>query len=118
MLDGQWGDDVLDGGLGDDYLEGGYGGSDRYLFGFGFGRDTVQEDSGTAKGNDGDAIWLAAGVTEADVLLTRAGDDLVLTLAGGADSMTVQGHFAGASVETLRFAEGVSRNLLTDYLFT
>ena len=115
-LNGDSGDDVLDGGEGADLLTGGVG-SDVYLFGRGSGQDTVQNsDSGASKV---DAILIAADVAPADVLVGRnANADLILSIAGTADTMTVLGYFNNdgantSKVEEIRFADGTVWNLDT-----
>jgi len=105
------GADTLDGGAGADTLSGG-GGDDVYLFGWGYGAEVVVETGGTA-----DILVLSADIAAADVTLARAGtnlDDLVLTIAGSTDSVTVRGHFgkdvlgsySAKRVEEIRFADG------------
>ncbi|MBN2653557.1 MAG: hypothetical protein JXR79_00375 [Nitrospirae bacterium] len=68
-LNGGVGDDVLDGGAGDDYLNGGAG-SDTYIFGRGYGKDTVNcynecdSDSGLPTY---DTVLLKDGITIDDL---------------------------------------------------
>ena len=50
-LSGGYGNDILNGGSGDDYLEGGYG-NDIYVFGRGYGQDTVVANDNTSGKND------------------------------------------------------------------
>ena len=116
MLTGDSGDDVLDGGPGADTLTGGVG-SDVYLFGRGSGQDAVQNfDSGASKV---DAIRIAADVASADVLVSRnANADLILSIAGTADTMTVLGFFNNdgantSNLEEIRFADGTVWNVNT-----
>ena len=117
-LHGGAGDDVLDGGAGDDALNGGYGswngaGNDTYVFGRGYGRDTVFDTDATP-GNT-DTVRLNADVAPGDVRLKRIGDDLVLELPGTDDSLMVKNWFAEAAegvlltqhrVERIEFADG------------
>ncbi len=105
------GDDVLRSGLGDDMLNGGLGtdrliggqGNDTYLFGPGVGQDTIVEFQGSS-----DVIRMAPGVASSDVVVTRNNDDLVLSLNGGADRLTVSLHFLSPSlqIEMVQFADG------------
>lgn len=112
-LDGGHGSDVLDGGAGNDHLSGGNG-SDTYLFGFGSGHDVVNDyDVSTARF---DRILLGAGVTEQNVSLTRTGDDLVLSLSNGDDSIRISSFFrndaaGGYQIDQLDFADGAFWNL-------
>ncbi len=95
-LFGEQGNDLLDGGSGNDSLAGGDG-ADSYVFGIGSGRDTVDasdswyDQVGVAPV---DTVRIGAGIAPADLKLARVGDDLVLSLAGGSDSLTVQGYYS------------------------
>uniref|UniRef100_UPI00248270C9 calcium-binding protein n=1 Tax=Methylibium rhizosphaerae TaxID=2570323 RepID=UPI00248270C9 len=75
-LRGDAGNDTLDGGAGNDTLDGGTG-NDTYLFGRGSGKDTINSYDTTA--GKLDVVQLGAGITAADVVLTRSGDELVLS---------------------------------------
>jgi len=109
-LRGLAGNDTLDGGAGNDTLSGGTG-NDTYLFGKGSGKDTISSyDSAAGKV---DAVQLGAGITAADVVLTRESDTLVLSLKGSADNLRVSNYFSsdaagGYQVEQIRFADGSS----------
>jgi Ca2+-binding RTX toxin-like protein len=97
------GDDTLEGGLGNDQLVGGQG-NDTYVFGPGAGHDTIQEFQGEL-----DRIRMAAGVAPSDVVVTRNHHDLVLSLNGGADQLTVSLYFLAAplQIELVQFADGM-----------
>lgn len=103
---GYWGDDVFDGGAGDDVIHGG-GGNDTYAFGFGSGHDTVHETFTVYEGGQ-DTVAFKAGVSQEDVVFSRSGDDLVVTLAGGQDSLTVHQFFLmeQREVDLFTFADG------------
>ena len=123
-LSGGTGDDTLDGGAGNDYLSGGtysyysytygwyYGaeanGNDTYLFGRGSGQDAVVDYDKTA-GNV-DTILLNPDISPADVTLRHNGNDLVLTINGAPDKLTVFAWFADESgsyqVEHIQFGDG------------
>ncbi|ALA57586.1 calcium-binding protein [Nitrospira moscoviensis] len=96
------GDDQLDGSTGDDRLFGGQG-NDTYVFGSGSGHDTIVEFQGSQ-----DRISMAAGVLPSDVVVTRDGNDLVLSLNGGADRLTVSLYFLAPplQIEEVAFADG------------
>lgn len=117
-LHGGYGNDILDGGAGNDTLMGGqydgywnthYGyGNDTYLFGRGDGQDVIHDDDATV-GNL-DRIIFKAGVMPADVTAKRIGGDLVLTIAGTTDQLTVANYFVHEStnawvVEEVHFAD-------------
>jgi len=99
------GADSLDGLAGNDVLDGGFG-ADTYIFGRGYGQDTIQE------ADDGsfalDNVRFAADVLPAEVLVSRTPNDLILTIAGTTDTLTIAGYFATASavVEEFRFSDG------------
>ncbi|WP_199084622.1 calcium-binding protein [Bosea sp. ASV33] len=100
--------DVLDGGAGDDELRGSTGG-DTYVFGRGSGHDTIYESVDDHPFIDGpDDLRFGASISKQDVAFTRQGDDLLVSLSGGTDSVRIKGHFASASaqVETFTFADG------------
>jgi trimeric autotransporter adhesin len=100
------GNDTLTGSAGNDTLAGGSG-DDTYTFGRDDGQDVIVDTSGAQ-----DAISLAAGVAPADVGVSRSGSDLLISIAGAADRITVQGHFAAAGneIDALRFADGTVWN--------
>ncbi|MBK8816867.1 MAG: calcium-binding protein [Methylococcaceae bacterium] len=100
--------DILDGGAGNDSLTGGAG-SDTYLFGRGSGQDTVNNaDTSTGKS---DTIQFAADIAVADIAISRSGNNLVLSIIGTADKLTVTNYFLTdgvntSIVETIKFADG------------
>jgi Ca2+-binding RTX toxin-like protein len=102
-LEGGAGDDTLDGGAGDDMLDGGEG-SDTYLIAPGGGADTIR-DYGDPE--DIDVVQLSAGVTPADVTLSRSGSDLILHVAGpaGVTEVRIEQQFGSGGVEEVRFAD-------------
>jgi len=81
-------------------------GSDSYHFGAGSGFDTIEEMD--AQSNDVDALLLGAGMTTDNLLGDRIGHDLVLTVSGAADQLTLRNWYAGAGykIEQTRFANG------------
>ncbi len=109
-LRGTVGQDVFDSSGDGDILRGG-GGDDIYYLRSGTGDDTVDEDR---KGGGGkDRILVGAGVSGADVRLSRKGDDLLVALLDKdgkeSDTLRVKGHFkedGRGFVEELFFAGG------------
>ncbi|MDZ5461575.1 calcium-binding protein, partial [Azohydromonas lata] len=111
---GAQGDDTLEGGAGNDVIDGGVG-DDTYVFGFGDGQDTIASaDNGywwaPAQSN---TLQLKEGVAAEDLMFSRDGDTLVIRLAGGGDSITVQSFFYGDNpansfnpLQFVRFADG------------
>ena len=89
-LYGNDGNDTLIGGAGDDYLEGGDG-SDTYVFGKGFGQDTIfNYDLYTGRK---DIIRFTDGITADMLNFTREGDHLLIKAKDGSGQVTVQHYF-------------------------
>lgn len=105
QLAGGNGDDILDGGSGDDTLDGGSG-ADVYRFGFGSGKDRI-----SGSDSPSDMIELGAGVGPNDLTIALSGSNLVITLQGGSDVLTVS-NWVYNKVGRLRFADGSEINLL------
>ncbi|OUM04565.1 calcium-binding protein, partial [Pseudomonas syringae] len=112
-LYGDSGNDQLDGGIGNDYLTGGDG-SDVYRFSRGWGQDSINNyDSSAGKT---DAIEFATDILPADIIVTRSGSDLVLSLKNATDRVTISGYFQNDGVtpyalEKIRFTDGTEWNL-------
>ncbi|MES2353861.1 MAG: calcium-binding protein [Pseudomonadota bacterium] len=108
--------DTLDGGIGNDRLEGGAG-ADTYIFGRGYGHDTIFEGDGSANGGS-DTIALAAGIAPANVTLIRTSDDsatgpddLILVLDNGGTQLRIKDYFdttADRRIEKISFADGTT----------
>ncbi len=107
-LQGNGGNDILDGGMGDDALDGGAG-DDVYLFGRGYGQDTIS-DFDYANGGGQDTIRLAADINPADVTLSRDASSLYLSINGTSDRLTVMNWYGGTNyrVERMEFADGTA----------
>ena len=86
-LNGGQGSDVLQGGFGGDTLTGGTGG-DRSMIGRGEGADgiTVSSDDGQA-----DQLLFGTNVNYDQLWFTQSGADLVISIIGTTDAVTVQG---------------------------
>lgn len=93
------GDDVLDGGAGNDWLYGGNG-NDTYIFGRGYGNDTIEDwgGSSTVKFKD---------VNSGDVTITNLWDStLEMTVNGTEDKLTINGYKWNQGGFTFEFADG------------
>jgi Ca2+-binding RTX toxin-like protein len=125
ILNGGGGTDTLFGGEGDDTLNGGAGandtligdaGNDTYLFAVGDGNTTISNyDTGVGRQ---DVLRFEAGIDVSDVLVTRSGNSLKLTIASTNEVITVSNYFlsdgAGAYVlNTIEFNDGTSWDLAT-----
>jgi trimeric autotransporter adhesin len=106
MLRAEAGDDTLDGGADNDSLIGGQG-SDTYLFGPGSGQDLITDTDGTL-----DRITMAVGVSPSDIVVTQDQNDLILSLNGGVDRLTIAQYFLSSifQVERIEFAGGTVWN--------
>lgn len=105
-LRGEGGNDTLDGGTGNDSLYGGAG-SDAYVFGYGYGQDSIF-DSGSA--GDIDSVQLAEGIGVGDVVFSLSGSALNITLSGTSDQLRVGGwsNDPSGSVEQVVFGDGTT----------
>jgi VCBS repeat-containing protein len=109
---------------GNDVLSGGRGG-DLYIHAAGDGSDTIMDDGLAADISGGlfprsqtDVLRLT-GLFPADVALTRAGNDLLVTLAGTGEVITVVDHFLGGArgLEEIQFAASTfNRQAILDNL--
>ncbi|MDD3608545.1 MAG: putative Ig domain-containing protein, partial [Halothiobacillaceae bacterium] len=103
-LYGTPGSDTLDGQGGDDWLNGGQG-DDIYVFGRGYGRDTVWDYDGTAGNRD--VVRLEPGIVSSDVRVTRDGANLILNLDSGEQLVLSNWYIDPANrIEELHFADG------------
>lgn len=87
------------GGTGNDWLEGGYGG-DTYVFNRGDGKDTVFDVQG-----EQDIVLFGAGILSDDIIVTQGANqrDIILTIRGTTDSITLQDQISYNNIETIRF---------------
>lgn len=122
-LYGSYSNETLDGGTGNDILEGSTG-NDTYVFGLGYGTDTIY-DNDTTQGNQ-DTIQFLAGIAPEDVSVKRNGDNLELSIANTTDKLIVQNYFSGYyrnssyyagenanKTETISFANGATWDVAT-----
>ncbi|MBP2160407.1 MULTISPECIES: calcium-binding protein [Asticcacaulis] len=106
-LIGLGGDDVLKGGVGNDWLEGGAG-NDRYQFAIGDGQDTVQ----TPAAGDADVIEFTTRTLVIEgVRFERSGDDLVIGVGPGTDSIRLVNHYGAEGKVAAIIVGGVTYSL-------
>jgi Ca2+-binding RTX toxin-like protein len=109
------GDDTLAGGAGNDVLAGSFG-NDTYLFGSGDGADVIREAnrdgdgwwSDNATTGDSDTVVFGAGIAADQVWFERTGDDLVASLIGTSDRLTIEGWYAASANRIEQFQVGGS----------
>ncbi|MCK9395813.1 MAG: hypothetical protein M0Q44_09510, partial [Methylobacter sp.] len=108
-LSGDIGNDTLDGGIGNDTLQGGAG-NDTYLFNLGDGQDIIYDGDSTT-GNV-DTVRFDAGIAASDIAFSHSGNDLVLSINGTDDRLTIQhwGYGDYNHIERVEFADGMSWN--------
>lgn len=92
---GRGGDDLLIDSAGDD----------AYFFGRGDGNDTLTGVGGLAEPG-ADSLVFESGISQGEVSVRGSGDDIVIEVANGGGSVTVQEALLHDVVETVRFADG------------
>ncbi len=104
--------DRLDGGLGDDFLAGAAD-SDTYVFGIGYGHDTIRDDAENILFNAVDKVEFGTGITTADLSLSREGDILHIDILGTTDRLTIERQFSANNlgmrlfqIEEFHFEDG------------
>ncbi|MFJ4371708.1 calcium-binding protein [Pseudomonas japonica] len=106
-LYGAQGDDVLQGGGGNDFLNGGVG-SDTYLFDLGDGQDVISDTGGAVDGTD--VLRFGPGIQAADISVSHADGNLVLSHSNGLDRVIVSNWFNVTDgryrVERIEFSDG------------
>ncbi|MFN7881487.1 MAG: calcium-binding protein, partial [bacterium] len=107
------GNDVIDGGTGNHRM---YGrpGYDTYQGGPGAGQDSITTDYDTAAGKL-NVLQFKTGVAPSEIVATRSGSDLVLSIAGTTDKVTIDYFFyiddpanAYNAIQQVTFADGTS----------
>ena len=106
-LYGNDGDDILDGGTGDDYLCGGNG-NDTYIFGKGYGNDTIEDWGGSSTITFKD-------VSSDDVTISNLWDStLEMTVNSTGDKLTINGYKWNQGGYTFEFADGAAGTVNRD----
>lgn len=99
--------DTLAGGTGSDLLIGGVG-RDTYLFNLGDGQDIIRESSASGTLSEQDVIQFGAGISWSDLSFSAVGNDLIISIAGTSDSITIDRWFdpiATYRIDRLMFAD-------------
>ncbi|MDH4378675.1 MAG: M10 family metallopeptidase C-terminal domain-containing protein [Vampirovibrionales bacterium] len=96
---GLGGDDFIVSTKGNDTLEGGSG-NDTYVLDAFSGTDTIIDSAGIL-----DTLLLGDGITKETLVLSRSGNNLVLSVEAGIFA-SIQDWFITPSIETIRFATG------------
>ena len=104
-------EDIFEASAGNDILAGGDSG-DTYRFGLGSGQDIIRESVDNVMYGDTDSVEFAAGIAPEDIQLSRAGNNLVISLSDGS-SLTTEGQFSYLAwytwqdIELFKFSNGV-----------
>ena len=99
-LYGNDGDDLLDGGIGNDQLNGGNG-EDTYIFAKGYAQDTINEWS-----SDHSIVELADINSDEITVSDQWGSNLLISVNGTDDVLTISNFKWGQSTFTFKFADG------------
>ncbi len=102
--------DTITGGLGNDLLIGG-GGGDTYVFNGGDGQDTIVENDGTWFITD---TLKFTRTTSRNLWLTKDGGDLVLSVIGSTDKVTIQDWFHGTRYQVERITDRIGQTLTNE----
>ncbi|MGY3448401.1 calcium-binding protein [Bradyrhizobium sp. USDA 4353] len=111
-------DDIIDTGAagGSHYLNG-LAGNDTYVFGRGYGHQTIDITSGGLLFPSDATLQFGDDVTVADLTWSKVGQDLVIKIAGSNDSLTVLNQFGVANqsspVQRFSFADGTTIDAAT-----
>ena len=100
-INGSSGQDILDGGAGNDYLRGGSG-DDTYIFGKGYGIDTIYDNSGL------NVIKFTDNVNPNELSLKKNVWNLEISINGTEDKLIIQDYFYNNDCTNFKyiFADG------------
>lgn len=99
-LYGNDGNDILDGGTGNDQLNGGNG-EDTYIFAKGYAQDTINE-----WGSDHSIVMLTDISSDEIAVSNQWGSNLLISVNGTDDVLTISNFKCGQSTFTFKFADG------------
>ena len=114
ILIGSSANELLDGGVGNDYLEGEVG-NDTYVFGPGYGKDTIYDNDG-GHGGSLDKVTFLAGIDPTNVTVKRVGSNLVLTIVNTTDELIVQNYFSPYAKGSSWYT-GINSNAIEEFHF-
>ncbi|MHA6318296.1 Ig-like domain-containing protein [Altererythrobacter sp. CAU 1778] len=98
------GKDTLVGEAGDDSLAGGAD-ADTYFFAAGFGQDVLTDSEGANE------ILIDQSITYESLWFHRSGDDLVMTVRGADDTLTISDFFAAANAANIYSVQTATHRL-------
>jgi Ca2+-binding RTX toxin-like protein len=109
MLNGNSGSNVLDGGAGADTLIGDTG-NDTYIFGRGYGSDTVMDVDATP--GNADVAQFLSGIAADQIWLRRTESNLEVSVIGTGDKLTLANWYLGNSYHVEQFKTADNKLLL------
>lgn len=114
VIIGNDGNNVIIGGKGNDTLNGGKGG-DTYIFNLGDGEDIINEND--PNGNSVDVLKFGIGIAKEKVKFEKIGYDLIITIEGTNDKITIKNSNLafGSRIERFEFSDGSYINGLDLY---
>jgi RHS repeat-associated protein len=101
ILLGSVGNDTLEGGAGNDTLLGNWG-DDTYHFRRGDGNDVIDHfypSIGEVYDGGNDTLVFDSSITLSDITASTNGSDLLLTISGGTDSVTIRDFYVSSNFE-------------------
>ncbi len=108
ILTGGAGDDTLEGGLGNDTLIGGLG-DDTYQFNLGDAQDTIVNSDSNLSSTD--TLSFGAGIVSDNLWFAQSSNDLVVSLLGTTDRVTVAGWYSNDASKIDEFVDGTGETL-------
>ncbi|WP_310600239.1 calcium-binding protein, partial [Desulfobulbus sp.] len=109
QLYGGTGSDTLDGGIDNDTLNGGVG-DDLYLFGRGYGSDTIIENDATADNTD--VARFLADIAEDQLWFRQVGNNLEVSVIGTTDTLSIRNWYSGSQSHVEQFQTANNKVLL------
>jgi Ca2+-binding RTX toxin-like protein len=108
LLLGGEGNDTLAGEAGNDDLQGGAG-DDSYAFKAGFGKDVLTDAQGKSE------ILMDSSIAYDRLWLEQKGEDLLITVRGSTDTITVKGFFLAGAADTIHSIQTSTHRLFLDH---
>lgn len=110
LINGNGGDNVLAGGVGADVLNGALG-NDTYLFARNDGADQIFDVDSTS-GNT-DVLSFSAGVDDNQIWFVQSDLDLIVSVIGTTDSITIKGWYSDVSNQVEHITSSNGKTLLS-----
>jgi hypothetical protein len=108
-INGFFNGSTLDGYAGNETLVG-WDGANTYVFGLGYGHETVVSQDNDVLHDHDNVVQFAAGITAGMLVWSRSGNDLVVGITGTSDVLTLQNDLAllPTAVQQFTFADGTT----------